>query len=146
MRNSLKTSISVIKVLDDRGDLRVLLSQNPDKIISGREHRGRGDKHHHDLPCDKPPFHQAGLTGKETVIDAYCGIGTISLTMAEQARQVIGVEVVPQAVADAREPPPASPGPRGCGTPPLKSRWSSGCSPTAPGLQGLDGEAPGSRL
>lgn len=45
----------------------------------------------------------AGLTGTETVVELYCGIGTISLTMAEQAGQVIGVEVVPQAVEDARE-------------------------------------------
>ena len=45
----------------------------------------------------------AALTGGETVVELYCGIGTISLTMAEQARQVIGVEVVPQAVAVARE-------------------------------------------
>ncbi len=44
----------------------------------------------------------AGVTGKELVVELYCGIGTISLTLAEQARQVIGVEVVPQAVADAR--------------------------------------------
>ncbi|MCM1122120.1 MAG: 23S rRNA (uracil(1939)-C(5))-methyltransferase RlmD [Eubacterium sp.] len=45
----------------------------------------------------------AGLTGKETVWDLYCGIGTISLFMAKQAKQVYGVEVVPQAVEDARE-------------------------------------------
>ena len=45
----------------------------------------------------------AGLTGTETVVELYCGIGSISLTLAEQARQVIGVEVVPQAVEDARE-------------------------------------------
>ena len=44
----------------------------------------------------------AGLTGQETVVELYCGIGTISLTLAERARQVIGVEVVPQAVEDAR--------------------------------------------
>ena len=44
----------------------------------------------------------AALTGKETVVDLYCGIGTISLALAEHARQVIGVEVIPQAVADAR--------------------------------------------
>ncbi len=44
----------------------------------------------------------AGLTGQETVIDAYCGIGSISLYLAQQARQVIGVEVVAAAVADAR--------------------------------------------
>ena len=45
----------------------------------------------------------AGLTGAETVVELYCGIGTISLTLAERAGQVIGVEVVPQAVEDARE-------------------------------------------
>ncbi|WP_057746330.1 23S rRNA (uracil(1939)-C(5))-methyltransferase RlmD [Liquorilactobacillus capillatus] len=44
----------------------------------------------------------AGLTGKETVIDAYCGIGTISLTLATKAAKVYGVEVVPEAVADAK--------------------------------------------
>lgn len=45
----------------------------------------------------------AALTGTETVVELYCGIGTISLTLAERAGQVIGVEVVPQAVEDARE-------------------------------------------
>lgn len=45
----------------------------------------------------------AGLTGKETVWDLYCGIGTISLFLAEDARQVYGVELVAQAVEDARE-------------------------------------------
>jgi len=45
----------------------------------------------------------AALTGRETVLDIYCGIGTISLFLARQAREVIGVEVVPPAVEDARE-------------------------------------------
>lgn len=45
----------------------------------------------------------AGLTGKETVWDLYCGIGTISLFLARYARKVYGVEVVPQAIEDARE-------------------------------------------
>ncbi|CEG25428.1 23S rRNA (uracil(1939)-C(5))-methyltransferase RlmD [Bacillus sp. B-jedd] len=44
----------------------------------------------------------AGLTGGETVIDAYCGIGTISLFLARKARKVFGVEVVPQAIEDAK--------------------------------------------
>jgi 23S rRNA (uracil1939-C5)-methyltransferase len=44
----------------------------------------------------------AGLTGKETVIDAYCGIGTISLFLAKKAKQVFGVEVVPEAISDAK--------------------------------------------
>ena len=44
----------------------------------------------------------AGLTGEETVWDLYCGIGTISLFLAKQAKKVYGVEIVPQAVADAK--------------------------------------------
>lgn len=44
----------------------------------------------------------AGLTGNETVIDAYCGIGTISLFLAKQAKEVYGVEIVPQAIQDAK--------------------------------------------
>ena len=43
----------------------------------------------------------AGLTGAETVVDAYCGIGTISLFLARQAGQVLGVESVSQAIKDA---------------------------------------------
>ncbi len=45
----------------------------------------------------------AGLTGRETVLDLYCGAGTITLTMAGRAARVIGAEIVPEAVADARE-------------------------------------------
>lgn len=45
----------------------------------------------------------AGLTGRETVWDLYCGIGTISLFLAGSARKVWGVEVVPEAIRDARE-------------------------------------------
>lgn len=44
----------------------------------------------------------AGLTGKETVIDAYCGIGTISLFLAQHAKEVYGVEIVKEAIEDAR--------------------------------------------
>jgi len=45
----------------------------------------------------------AGLTGRETVWDLYCGIGTISLFLAAKAKQVYGVEIVPQAIEDAKE-------------------------------------------
>ena len=45
----------------------------------------------------------AGLTGNETVWDLYCGIGTISLFLARKAKQVYGVEIVEQAILDARE-------------------------------------------
>ena len=45
----------------------------------------------------------AGLTGEETVWDMYCGIGTISLFLARKARKVYGVEIVPQAIDNAKE-------------------------------------------
>lgn len=45
----------------------------------------------------------AGLTGKETVIDLYCGAGTITLALAAKASRVIGVEIVPEAVDNARD-------------------------------------------
>lgn len=45
----------------------------------------------------------AGLTGEEVVWDLYCGIGTISLFLAQRAKRVCGVEIVPQAVEDAKE-------------------------------------------
>ena len=44
----------------------------------------------------------AGLTGNEIVWDLYCGIGTISLFLAQKAKKVYGVEIVPQAIEDAR--------------------------------------------
>jgi 23S rRNA (uracil1939-C5)-methyltransferase len=44
----------------------------------------------------------ADLSGEETVIDAYCGIGTISLFLAQKAKKVYGVEVVPAAIEDAK--------------------------------------------
>jgi 23S rRNA (uracil1939-C5)-methyltransferase len=44
----------------------------------------------------------ADLSGEETVIDAYCGIGTISLFLAQRAKHVYGVEIVPDAIADAK--------------------------------------------
>src|SRR5699024_577051 len=45
----------------------------------------------------------AGLTGKETGWDLYCGIGTISLFLAKKAKKVYGVEIVPPAIEDARK-------------------------------------------
>lgn len=46
---------------------------------------------------------RAGLTGKETLLDLYCGIGSIGLTMAHKARELIGIEIVPEAVRCAKE-------------------------------------------
>ncbi len=45
----------------------------------------------------------ANLTGTETVFDLYCGIGTISLFLSQKAKKVIGIEIVPQAIADAKQ-------------------------------------------
>ncbi|WP_026582623.1 23S rRNA (uracil(1939)-C(5))-methyltransferase RlmD [Bacillus sp. J33] len=44
----------------------------------------------------------ADLSGEEKVIDAYCGIGTISLFLAQKAKEVFGVEIVPEAIEDAK--------------------------------------------
>jgi 23S rRNA (uracil1939-C5)-methyltransferase len=45
----------------------------------------------------------AGLTGRESVFDLYCGTGTIGICLADRARKVTGIEVVPEAIADAKE-------------------------------------------
>ena len=45
----------------------------------------------------------AGLTGRELVVDAYCGAGSIALYMARHAARVVGIEILPEAVRDARE-------------------------------------------
>lgn len=50
----------------------------------------------------KTAIEYAGLGRKETVIDAYCGIGTIGLVAAKRAKNIIGVELNPDAVRDAR--------------------------------------------
>ncbi len=44
----------------------------------------------------------AALTEKETVLDLYCGAGTIGLSMAKKAKEIIGVEIVPEAIEDAK--------------------------------------------
>ena len=51
----------------------------------------------------KQALEYASLTGSETVWDLYCGIGTISLFLAQKAKQVYGVEIIPEAIDDARE-------------------------------------------
>ena len=45
----------------------------------------------------------AQLTGEETVLDLYCGAGTITLALASHAKRVLGAEIVPEAIDDARE-------------------------------------------
>jgi 23S rRNA (uracil1939-C5)-methyltransferase len=49
-------------------------------------------------------IHQyANLSGRETVLDGFCGIGTITLSLAQHASKVTGIELYPQAVADAKQ-------------------------------------------
>ena len=62
----------------------------------------------------------AGLTGGERVFDLYCGIGTIGLTMAARAGEVWGLEIVPEAIADASA------------TPRQRDRRTRASSPAAP--------------
>ncbi len=50
----------------------------------------------------KAAVQMCGLTGSETVLDAYCGVGTLSLLLAQKAKHVIGVESIPAAIDDAR--------------------------------------------
>lgn len=45
----------------------------------------------------------AALTGNEILLDLYCGTGTIGLSMASKAKKVIGVEIIPQAIENAKE-------------------------------------------
>lgn len=45
----------------------------------------------------------AGLTGQEMVLDLYCGAGTITLALSDHAKKVLGAEIVPEAIDDARE-------------------------------------------
>ena len=45
----------------------------------------------------------AALTGNEVLLDLYCGTGTIGLSMAKNAKKVIGVEIIPQAIENAKE-------------------------------------------
>ena len=51
----------------------------------------------------KAALEQAEITRNDTVLDLYCGVGTITLAMAGAAGKVIGVEVIPQAVEDAKD-------------------------------------------
>ena len=59
--------------------------------------------HHQAQRLYEAAIRQAQITKEDTVLDLYCGVGTITLAMASAAGKVIGVEVVPQAVGDARD-------------------------------------------
>ena len=59
--------------------------------------------HHQAQRLYESAISQAQITKEDTVLDLYCGVGTITLAMASAAGKVIGVEVIPQAVEDARD-------------------------------------------
>ena len=59
--------------------------------------------HHQAQRLYRAAIDQAQITKEDTVLDLYCGVGTITLAMASAAGRVIGVEVIPQAVEDARD-------------------------------------------
>ena len=59
--------------------------------------------HHQAQRLYQTAIAQAGITKADTVLDLYCGVGTITLAMAGAAGKVIGVEVIPQAVEDAKD-------------------------------------------
>ena len=59
--------------------------------------------HHQAQRLYEAAIAQAEITKDDTVLDLYCGVGTITLCLAKAAGKVIGVEVIPQAVEDAKE-------------------------------------------
>ena len=59
--------------------------------------------HHQAQRLYEAAISQAEITKEDTVLDLYCGVGTITLCMASAAGKVIGVEVIPQAVEDAKD-------------------------------------------
>ena len=59
--------------------------------------------HHQAQRLYETAITQAGITKNDTVLDLYCGVGTITLAMAKSSGKVIGVEVIPQAVQDAKD-------------------------------------------
>ena len=59
--------------------------------------------HHQAQRLYEAAITRAGITKEDTVLDLYCGVGTITLAMAKAAGKVIGVEVIEQAVSDARD-------------------------------------------
>ncbi|MCC3358813.1 23S rRNA (uracil(1939)-C(5))-methyltransferase RlmD [Bacillus sp. REN16] len=79
-------------IYDNIGDIRFAISARSFYQVNPEQTKVLYDK----------ALEYAELTGEETVIDAYCGIGTISLFLAQNAKKVYGVEIVPEAIEDAK--------------------------------------------
>ncbi|WP_102336277.1 23S rRNA (uracil(1939)-C(5))-methyltransferase RlmD [Salimicrobium jeotgali] len=80
-------------IYDSIGDIRFMISAQSFYQVNPTQTKALYDK----------ALEYADLRGGETVVDAYCGIGTISLFMAKAAKKVYGVEVVGEAVKDAKK-------------------------------------------
>ena len=105
---------TIIQNLNDRGTSMVLGNQEHilygkgyiEDVLCGCTFRISSKSFYQVNPIQTEKLYKkvmecAGLTGKETVIDAYCGIGTIGIVASKQAKRVIGVELNPDAVRDA---------------------------------------------
>ncbi|MEH7382733.1 23S rRNA (uracil(1939)-C(5))-methyltransferase RlmD [Bacillus sp. JJ1533] len=79
-------------IYDNIGDIRFAISARSFYQVNPEQTKVLYDK----------ALEYAELSGEETVIDAYCGIGTISLFLAQKAKKVYGVEIVPEAIEDAK--------------------------------------------
>ncbi|SFF85468.1 23S rRNA m(5)U-1939 methyltransferase [Halobacillus alkaliphilus] len=80
-------------IYDMIGDIKFMISPKSFYQVNPTQTKNLYDK----------ALEYADLRGGETVIDAYCGIGTISLFLAQKAKKVYGVEIVPEAVTDAKK-------------------------------------------
>ncbi len=88
-----KTLYGADKIVDYIGDLKFNISAQSFFQVNPLQTKVLYDK----------ALEYAGLRGEETVFDIYCGIGTISLFLAQKAKKVYGVEVVEEAIKDAKE-------------------------------------------
>ena len=118
--------IEMLKLIDGFKTLTVNINREKTNVILGKECQSLyGDGYITDVLCGikiklsplsfyqvnhdaaellyKKAAEYAALTGAETVVDLYCGTGTIGLSMAKNARSLIGVEIIPEAIEDAKE-------------------------------------------
>lgn len=91
--NQCKTLYGSDKIVDYIGDLKFEISPLSFFQVNPFQTKVLYDK----------AMEYANLTGNETVFDIYCGIGTISLFLAQRAKKVYGIEVIEEAIKDANE-------------------------------------------
>lgn len=107
---------SIYLNINKRND-NVILGES--EILIGKEPTITDTLHHFDFTISPKSFYQVNpiqtevlyqsaldlceLTNEETVLDLYCGVGTISMFLAQKAKKVIGIEIVPAAIEDAKQ-------------------------------------------